>query len=68
MGALGVAVAHGVRMGLEDNLYQDEDRQILATNASLVERVHRLAIALERPLETPRTLRERLGLSARQAS
>lgn len=62
MGALGVAVAHGVRVGLEDNLYQDESREALATNAFLVERVRHLADALGRPIETSLNLRERLGL------
>lgn len=62
MGAVAVAVAHGGRTGLEDNLYQDEDRQTLATNAFLVARLQNSAIALGRPLETAFCLRQRLGL------
>jgi len=38
-----------VRVGLEDNLYYDEQRRINATNHMLVERVVRLAQELERP-------------------
>jgi uncharacterized protein (DUF849 family) len=63
--ALGVAVGHGVRTGLEDNLWLDDGRTVLATNLQLVLRVADQAEALGRPLATPDRLRSRLGLAAR---
>jgi uncharacterized protein (DUF849 family) len=63
--ALAVASAGGVRIGLEDNLWYDAARQQPATNAGLVERVHRLAETLGRPVMSPREARALLGLGAR---
>lgn len=61
--ALGVAVAHGVRTGLEDNLWLDEARTTLATNLQLVQRVAAQAAALGRPLESRAEVRRHLGLA-----
>lgn len=61
--ALGVAVAHGVRTGLEDNLWLDEARTTLATNLQLVQRVAAQAVALGRPLASRAEVRRRLGLA-----
>ncbi len=61
--ALGVAVGHGVRTGLEDNLWLDEARTSLATNLQLVQRVAAQAAALGRPLATRAEVRRRLGLA-----
>jgi uncharacterized protein (DUF849 family) len=36
---MGLLSGGGVRIGLEDNIYFDEDRKILATNSMLLERV-----------------------------
>jgi uncharacterized protein (DUF849 family) len=62
----GVAMADGVRIGLEDNLWLDSRRQHLATNLSLVQRVHQAADWLGRSVMTPRELRVKLlsGTSA----
>lgn len=62
MNALGVVLADGVRVGLEDNLHFDEARTQRATNLDLVDRVRNQAEALGRPVATPRQARERLGL------
>ena len=51
-----------MRVGLEDNLWWDRDRTVLATNASLVERVCRMADVAERPIATPAETRALLGL------
>jgi uncharacterized protein (DUF849 family) len=59
---LGVAAGGHVRVGLEDNIWWDTPRTELATNAMLVERVARMADIAERPIATPRQVRERLGL------
>jgi uncharacterized protein (DUF849 family) len=63
--ALGIVTANGVRVGLEDNLWQDRARTSLASNAGLVERVVSIARTLERPIATPNDAREMLGLDAR---
>lgn len=50
------------RVGLEDNIYFDEGRTILATNRLLVERVVETARILGREIATPRETRHLLGL------
>ena len=60
--ALAVAGAPGVRIGLEDNLWLDPQRSWPARNADLVERVHRLAQVLGRPMMSPQALRRELRL------
>jgi len=62
---LGVVVGHGVRTGLEDNLWLDDARTVLATNLQLVERIAAQAAALGRPLARPDEVRRWLGLVAR---
>jgi 3-oxoadipate:acetyl-CoA acetyltransferase len=62
--ALGVVFGHGVRVGLEDNLWLDAGRTRLASNADLVERVVRQAAACERQIATPAHVRRQLGLAA----
>lgn len=59
---LGLAAGTGVRVGLEDNLYFDPGRKRLATNGELIQRVHELAGALERPLMPASEFRRRLEL------
>lgn len=63
--ALGVVVGDGVRTGLEDNLWLDDERTRLATNADLVARIVAQAMALGRPLATPNQVRSRLGLESK---
>lgn len=62
MNAVGVVCADGVRVGIEDNIYLDEDRTVLATNPDLVGRIRRIADGMGRPLATPSETRIRLGL------
>lgn len=45
MNSLAIAAGGGVRVGLEDNIWFDNERTQLATNANLVLRIHRLAEA-----------------------
>ncbi len=61
--ALGLLVADGVRVGLEDNLWFDQQRTVAASNADLVRRVLDLASLLERPLMSRTEVRSRLGLA-----
>lgn len=40
--ASAIAMGHGVRIGLEDNIWLDRDRTQLATNIQLLKRAHKL--------------------------
>ncbi len=60
--SLAVAMGWGVRVGLEDNYWYDEARTTLATNASLLGRVHRIIAAGEKEVMPPGELRARLRL------
>jgi len=62
MNSLGVAFGGGVRVGLEDNIWYDKARTKPATNADLLERVHRLIEAHERRVMSPTRLRELLKM------
>jgi uncharacterized protein (DUF849 family) len=63
MNAIGVVSGEGgVRVGLEDNIWYDDKRTVLATNAMLVERVVQLAALVDRPLATARDARDMLEL------
>jgi len=55
--ALAVNSGGGVRVGLEDGIYLDRERTTLATNSSLVERIHAHLALAERPLMTSATYR-----------
>ena len=57
-----IAMGGHVRIGLEDNLWFDDDRQDLATNARLVERVVSVARSMGREPATPDAVRLRLGM------
>lgn len=58
---LGLLLADGVRVGLEDNLWFDTARDRPATNSMLVERIVRLGEELERAPMERESLRELLG-------
>jgi 3-keto-5-aminohexanoate cleavage enzyme len=55
--SLSIAAGGGVRVGLEDGIYYDRARTVLATNSTLVERVHRLLDLHGRLAMTPDELR-----------
>ncbi len=59
---LSIGLGGHVRVGLEDTLWMDMNREHLATNTALVERVVRLADEIGRPVATPVQTREILGL------
>jgi 3-oxoadipate:acetyl-CoA acetyltransferase len=63
--AIAAAAAPGVRIGLEDNLWLDDERTLTATNAELVGRVHALAEIQGRAIMAPSELRALLGLPRR---
>lgn len=60
---LGLLVADGVRVGLEDNLWQDQRRSTAASNVSLVQRVIAQAALFERSLLSRTEVRGRLGIA-----
>lgn len=60
--AVSVAMDYGVRIGLEDNLFADDDRNQLATNPGLVRMVHRFAGLHERRVMHGSELRELLRI------
>ncbi|RXT07182.1 3-keto-5-aminohexanoate cleavage protein [Ammoniphilus sp. CFH 90114] len=62
MTALGVILADGVRIGLEDNIWLNKKNQRLATNEDLVQRIIHIAQAYERPIMTPQETRGLLGM------
>lgn len=57
---LSIAAGGGVRVGLEDGIYFDRARTRLATNVSLVERVHRMLEMSGRRMMTPSEYRRKV--------
>lgn len=66
--SLAIAMGGHVRVGLEDNLWLDTQKEVLASNVKLVRRLVRLATALERAIATPDQARSIIGLPARTLS
>lgn len=62
MNSVAIAMGGGVRVGLEDNIWYDTGRTRLASNAALLERIHTLAEANERPIMKAKEFRNLLGL------
>jgi len=58
---LSLSSGGGARVGLEDSIYLDSDREVLATNVQLVERVHRILAIAGREVMTPAQWREQMG-------
>lgn len=63
MNALGIAFADGVRVGLEDNIWYDDERTVKASNVSLCQRINKMATAIERPIASANEVRTMLALS-----
>jgi 3-keto-5-aminohexanoate cleavage enzyme len=60
--AISIATGGGVRVGLEDNIWYDSKRTILAKNIDLIKRIHNVAELHERKIMEPLKLRELLNL------
>ncbi len=56
-----LAFGGGIRIGLEDNLYLDEEKKYLASNYQLVERIDRIAKLINKRIMKPQTLRSILA-------
>lgn len=62
MNTIGLTMGNGVRVGLEDNLWLDDERKQLASNVALVKRVNAIADLLGKTPATPLEVRHMLGL------
>jgi 3-keto-5-aminohexanoate cleavage enzyme len=62
MNSVAIIMGGGVRVGLEDNIWYDQERTTLARNADLLRRIHSIAEALERPLMSSAEFRDILNL------
>ncbi|MFO1477528.1 MAG: 3-keto-5-aminohexanoate cleavage protein [Verrucomicrobiota bacterium] len=65
MNQLAIAMGGHVRVGLEDNLWMDTARTDPASNPRLVERLVKLAGQMGRPIASPETARDIIGLRPR---
>lgn len=63
MNSLSIAIGGGVRVGLEDNIWFDNNRTVLATNVDLIQRMHTIAEANERQLMEPKDFRTKMKLA-----
>lgn len=62
MNNYAIATGGGVRVGLEDNIWYDKNRNQLAQNSDLLKRIHTLAEIHERKVMLPKLLRDKLNL------
>ena len=62
MNSVAIAAGGGIRVGLEDNIWLDNQRTQLATNTDLISRIHQLAEANERKVMPSSELRKLLNL------
>jgi uncharacterized protein (DUF849 family) len=62
MTSLGVVWGGGVRTGMEDNIWYDEERTKLATNEEMVKRIVDTTKAIGREIATPQEVRKLLNL------
>lgn len=62
MNSVSIAIGGGVRVGLEDNIWFDQERTRLATNQDLLERVHIIARANGRSLMNSSEFRKKMNL------
>lgn len=65
MNLLSIIFGGGVRLGLEDNIWFDEERTRLATNFDLVQRILSIAKTIGKRPYTPREARDLLQLKER---
>jgi uncharacterized protein (DUF849 family) len=62
MNSVSIAIGGGVRVGLEDNIWFDTERTILASNVDLVKRIHVLASANCRKIMSSGEFRQLMNL------
>ena len=64
MNVAAIVAGGHVRVGIEDSLYFDYCKEVLATNENLVKRIARIAEEMQRPLATTKETRRMMGLAA----
>ena len=62
MNTVAIASGGGVRVGIEDNIWFDEKKTRLTTNAQLLERIHAMAKLMGRKVMTAADFREKMNL------
>lgn len=60
--SLAISMDYGVRVGIEDNIWFDENRTVLATNFELLNRIHRIINSMGKSIMPSSQLRELLNL------
>ena len=55
---MSLSAGGGVRVGLEDNIYLDNEKNILATNLELVERIANISSSMGKSIMTPSEFRK----------
>ncbi|HRN71085.1 MAG TPA: 3-keto-5-aminohexanoate cleavage protein [Candidatus Woesebacteria bacterium] len=60
---MGLALGGGVRLGLEDNIYFNQEKEALASNQSQIERINKIIDLMDLEISTIEETRVRLGLS-----
>jgi 3-keto-5-aminohexanoate cleavage enzyme len=61
---MALAVGHGVRIGLEDNIWFDDERSQLASNGALLARITDIAARMGMAPFSRQETRDLLGLSS----
>ena len=62
MNSLAIAVGGGVRVGIEDNIWYDNERTQLASNSDLLRRVHMIVNANDSEMMTSKEFRKKMNL------
>lgn len=62
MNAIGIVEGGGVRIGLEDNIFFDREKKLLATNSDLIERIIGIAKVMGRAPYSHKEARKILGV------
>ena len=63
MNIAAIVMGGNVRVGLEDNIYYDNDKRVLATNEMLIKRIVHLAGEVGREIANPLQARQIIGLA-----
>ena len=66
--SMAITMGGHVRVGLEDNLYYDNEKKHLATNPGLIARIVKVARAIGREIASPDKTRQLIGLTKHQPS
>ena len=62
MNSVSIAIGGGVRVGLEDNIWYDPERTVLASNIDLLKRIHIIANANGRNIMTSEEFRKKMNM------